>query len=167
MYEASCAKEGGKRSSSLKEGMMMLSAGWGSISLRWRHGSRVFLPSSCFQYLFDLRQSKVAFFDLVVEMRRNTNSRLRAIVHKNVSCEKLAANFSCVWTIHGNSPGAFGGILWSIYAPTSRFRAFHQSRGHFHGFLPNCIHPDLIQNVESRLAGIKRRNVRCPVQITK
>ncbi len=126
----------------------------------------MFFPCASVQDFFHLRQREIAFFLLIVKMRRNANPGLRAIVHQNVSRQQFAADFEGVWAIDRHGAGALYRILRSVDMPAACASTLENTRGHSDGFFANGRRADLIENFEAGPARVKRRNVRRSVQKT-
>src|ERR1700756_1021364 len=103
-----------------------------SSSLHAGFRDSVFSPGASVQYFLDLRQSEIAFFGVIIKMRRDADSGQRAIVDQNVSGQQFAADFESVWTIHGHSAPAFRRIFRGVDAPAARPSAVENERGHAH-----------------------------------
>src|SRR5580704_6135668 len=130
-------------------------------------GDGVFLPCLGAQNFVDLFQGKVAFLFAIVEVRRDADAGVRAIIHEDLARQELPAHFVGVGTIDGDGAAAFRGVIRGIDAPTARLRAFKQSRGHGDGFGADGRDAGLVDDVQARLARVQSGNVRGAVEITE
>src|SRR6266849_9639349 len=65
---------------------------------------RVFFPRACFQDLFHLRESKVAFLLAIVKVWRYAHAGFWAVVDDNLPGEKFAANLVGMRAFDRNRP---------------------------------------------------------------
>src|SRR3989449_1642466 len=124
-------------------------------------------PSACFQDLFHLRERKVAFLIAIVEVGRNAYTGLRTVVDEDVPGEEFAAYLVGMRTFHRNRPRTLLGFFRCVHTPASRPGAFDEPRGHAHGFFANRRNANLVEDLQSGLARIKRRNVGSAVKIAE
>src|SRR2546422_6872796 len=124
-------------------------------------------PSACFQDLFHLRERKVAFLIAIVEVGRNAHTGLRTVVDEDVPGEEFAAYLVGMRTFHRNRPRTLLGFFRCVHTPASRPGAFDEPRGHAHGFFANRRNANLVEDLQSGLARIKRRNVGSAVKIAE
>src|SRR5215472_15516647 len=132
-----------------------------------RHRFGVLFPGACFQDFVHLVEREVAFLFAIVKMRRQAHPGLGAVVDKNVARKKFAANFVSVRAFDGNGSGAFCWILRCVDVPAAGLRALDDTRGQTQRFLANGADSDLIENIESRLAGVESGNMRCAIEVAE
>src|SRR5882672_9090759 len=132
-----------------------------------RNRRRMFFPYACFQNLFHLRERRITFLLAIVEVRRNADARLWAIVDKDVPRQEFAANFISMRTLDRNRPCALRRLLRCVHAPAASSSSFHKPRAHAHGFLADCVDADLVDDLQSGLARIERRDMRSTVQVAE
>src|SRR6266702_823624 len=132
-----------------------------------RNHRRVFFPGAGSENFLHLRESKIAFFLSIVEMRGNAHPSLGPVVHKNVAREEFAAHLASVRAFDGNRSCPLRGIFRSVDTPAARLRAFDEPRGHTDRFFANGCDPNFVKDVQPRLAGVERRYVRCAIQVAE
>src|SRR3989441_10836114 len=130
-------------------------------------GLRVTLPSARGENFFDMRERGVDFVVAVVKVRGEPDARLRAVVHQDVAGQQLAGDLARVRAIHGNRSGALSGVHGRVHAPTAGERAFDDALGLPHGLRADALDADCADDLEPRLAGIKRGDMRSAVQVTE
>src|ERR1700757_3736788 len=101
-----------------------------SSSLHAGFRKSVFFPGASVQYFLDLRQSEIAFFGLIIKMRRDADSGQRAIVDQNVSGQQFAADFESVRAIDRHRAPALCRIFRGVDTPAARPGAVENARGH-------------------------------------
>src|SRR6266568_1771232 len=117
--------------------------------------------------LLDLRQREINLFIRVVEMRREADAGLGAIVHQDLAGDQLAHHLRRVGAINGDGAGAFGGVHGRVDAPAAGLRASNHARRLAHGLFADGPDADLIENFQAGLAGVERRDVRGAIEITE
>src|SRR5256885_16771793 len=89
----------------------------------------ILLPSARAQNFVDLRQSKVALFLAIVEVRGKAHACFGPVIDKDVPSEQLAADFRSMGTIDGYCACAFRGFLRRVDAPSAGLRVFQEPGG--------------------------------------
>src|SRR5437870_1001677 len=130
-------------------------------------GLQVTLPSARGENFFDMRERGVDFVVAVVKVRGEPDACLRAEVHQDVAGQQLAADLARVRAIHGNRAGSLGRVHGRVHAPTAGERAFDDALGLPHGLRADALNADCAYDLEARLAGIKRGDMRSAVQVTE
>src|SRR5712692_1316013 len=127
----------------------------------------MFFPRARFQDLLHLRERKVTFFIAIVEVWREANAGFGTVVDEDVPGEEFAANLVGIGTFDGNRPRTLLRFFWCVHTPAARLGACDEPCGHAHGFFANRRNANLVENLQSRLAGIERGNVGGTVQIAE
>ena len=122
------------------------------------------LPRARGENFFHLRQRKIQFFIAIVKVRREPHACGRAVIHQHVARDQLALHFLGVRTFDRYRAAALFGIARRIHFPAARQRTVHQSLRLPLRFLADFLDADFRQDLEARLAGVERRNVRRAVQ---
>src|SRR5260221_4639185 len=100
-------------------------------------------------------------------MWRNPDTRLRPVVHQNISRQQFAAHFVGVRAFDRHGPRALRRILRGIYAPAPCVRALEDPRGHANRFFTDGFDSDFVQDCQPWLTSIKRGDMRGPIQKTE
>src|SRR5580693_8146924 len=126
---------------------------------------RVLFPRACLEDFFHLREREVAFVLGVVKMRREAHARFGTKVDKDLPGDEFAADFISMRTVHGNGSGTLLSFVRRVDPPAARLRPFDKARRHAYRLLADCGNSHLIQNLQSGLASVQRRNVGSAVEI--
>src|SRR3989442_10362985 len=94
-------------------------------------------PGARVQNFLYLRKGEITLLFLIVKVRRDTDTGLRAVVNEDFSRQQFAADFESVRTIDRNCSATILGILRGVDAPAARTSAFKEARGHADGFFAN------------------------------
>src|SRR3989442_1033487 len=130
-------------------------------------GLQVTLPSARGENFFDMRERGVDFVVAVVKVRGEPDARLRAVGHHEVAGQQLAGDRGPAPAIHRNRSGALRGVHGRVHAPTAGERAFDDALALPHGLRADALDADCAYDLEARLAGIKRGDMRRAVQVTE
>src|SRR2546426_6035757 len=117
--------------------------------------------------LLDLGEREINLLIRVVEMRREADAGLGAIVHQDLAGDQLAHHLRRVGAINGDGAGAFGGVHGCVDAPAAGLRAGNNARRLAHGLFADGPDADLIENFQAGLASVERRDVRGAIEIAE
>src|SRR5579862_7888220 len=124
-------------------------------------------PGARGQNLPYLLERQINIFVAIIEMGREPDARLGAVVHQDIAGHKLAHHFLRVRAIHGDGAAALGGVAWRVHTPATLQGPGNQALSLADGFFADALNADLADDFDSRLAGVKRRNLRRAVHKTK
>ena len=116
-----------------------------------------------FQYFLDCVDGHFDFFVGVVEVRRKTDPRFRAIVDEDVALEQGAADFRSVGHVDGDGAASLFGIARGIHAPAVLVGEFDQLGGLPPGFCADAVDAYFINNPHPGTRGFERWDVQRPV----
>src|SRR6516225_2663868 len=136
------------------------------IVLRLLCRQRVLFPRAGVQNVVDFGKDQLRFFVAVVEMRRNADARLRAVIDQNIARQQFTADLERVRALDRYGPGPLARVLGRVYPPAAPPRLLPEPAGHLEGFFADGPAADGVQNGQARLASVERRNVRRAVQKT-